>query len=580
MSIANTDSGIPAVGKLVSVIELRVSARSLLDRDTFSKSDPVCVLYMKEYRTSEWVEVGRTEQVKNNLNPSWNKKFLVDYRFEERQLLKFSVYDWDGNSYSLSAHDYLGCCECSLGEIVAAPNKKFERNMVLPPQFGGKTSLITVVAEELGANKEIVHFKINGRKLDKKDFLGKSDPYLVISKLMDDGSWAIAHKTEVIKNTLNPDWRPFSLRVASLTSSKPERNLRFQVYDWDSDGSSDFIGEFELTYLELLTSAKDGRASYPVINPAKKAKKKKSYNNSGTLNIESMRIEEEKTFLDYIQSGIQLHFTVAVDFTASNGDPSHPQSLHYRNSGFDNQYSLAIKSVGEIIQDYDSDKLFPAMGFGAKVPPSTVVSHEFFLNGNPENPFCQGVAGILEAYYHSLNTVQLYGPTYFAPVINHVARFAATYQDGQNYFVLLIITDGIICDMDATKESIINASHLPMSIIIVGVGQEDFSAMEFLDSDGRVLRHNGKSAARDIVQFVELRKFFSPGTNFTNMYKLQRFVARYGNNQQETKQVLAKEVLAEIPGQSAEALFRCNVDQMNALWLKIQLLYLSPTNAY
>ena len=32
--------------------------------------------------------------------------------------------------------------------------------------------------------------------------------------------------------------------------------------------------------------------------------------------------------------------------------------------------------------------------------------------------------GILAAYYHSLYSVQLYGPTNFAPVIRHVARFA------------------------------------------------------------------------------------------------------------------------------------------------------------
>jgi len=50
------------------------------------------------------------------------------------------------------------------------------------------------------------------------------------------------------------------------------------------------------------------------------------------------------------------------------------------------------------------------------------VSHEFFLNGHTDNPYCEGVEGILSAYKHSLNTVQLYGPTNFAPIINHVAR--------------------------------------------------------------------------------------------------------------------------------------------------------------
>ena len=48
---------------------------------------------------------------------------------------------------------------------------------------------------------------------------------------------------------------------------------------------------------------------------------------------------------------------------------------------------------------------------------------DFFLqNFNPSNPFCQGIDGVLQAYYSSLKNVQLYGPTNFSPVINHVAR--------------------------------------------------------------------------------------------------------------------------------------------------------------
>lgn len=44
-----------------------------------------------------------------------------------------------------------------------------------------------------------------------------------------------------------------------------------------------------------------------------------------------------------------------------------------------NAYAMALKAVGEIIQDYDSDKMFPALGFGAKIPPDGHVSHEFPL---------------------------------------------------------------------------------------------------------------------------------------------------------------------------------------------------------
>lgn len=78
----------------------------------------------------------------------------------------------------------------------------------------------------------------------------------------------------------------------------------------------------------------------------------------------------------------------------------------------------------------------------------------------------------------------------------------------QNYFVLLIITDGVITDMDHTRAAIVEASRLPMSIIIVGVGGADFSAMEFLDSDDKLLQApSGVVASRDIVQFVPFRNF-------------------------------------------------------------------------
>lgn len=43
-------------------------------------------------------------------------------------------------------------------------------------------------------------------------------------------------------------------------------------------------------------------------------------------------------------------------------------------------------------------------------------------NGNPQNPYCAGIEGVMEAYYQSLKSVQLYGPTNFSPVVNHVAR--------------------------------------------------------------------------------------------------------------------------------------------------------------
>lgn len=62
--------------------------------------------------------------------------------------------------------------------------------------------------------------------------------------------------------------------------------------------------------------------------------------------------------------------------------------------------------------------------------------------------------------------------------------------------------------MADTREAIVRASYLPMSIIIVGVGNADFTDMQILDGDDGVLRSpKGEPVLRDIVQFVPFREF-------------------------------------------------------------------------
>ena len=79
--------------------------------------------------------------------------------------------------------------------------------------------------------------------------------------------------------------------------------------------------------------------------------------------------------------------------------------------------------------------------------------------------------------------------------------------------------------MPKTKEIIVNLSREACSIIIIGVGNADFDAMEELDGDGGLLRDNmGRACERDIVQFVEFRECIKRGN-------------------------LAEEVLREVPDQ-------------------------------
>jgi hypothetical protein len=89
--------------------------------------------------------------------------------------------------------------------------------------------------------------------------------------------------------------------------------------------------------------------------------------------------------------------------------------------------------------------------------------------------------------------------------------------------------------MTETIESIITASELPISILIIGVGDADFTNMNILDGDKTILksRINNKQVKRDIVQFVAMKDFND----------LEGII--YENT-------IAKALLEEIPGQVVE----------------------------
>lgn len=509
---------------MLTKVELSISCSNLLNKDVTSKSDPICAVQGYEESSKSWYELGRTERIKNDENPVFSTKISLDYYFEEVQKLRFKVYDVDNASATLKDDDYLGKLKCTLGNIVAA--KTFKQPLFLKEKKKAGKSEITIVAEEVSDNNELV-VTVQGKKLDNKDFMGKSDPFLEFWRENEDGTWSLAHRSDVIKNSLDPVWQPMHIQMQSLCKGDRQRKIKVICKDWDSDGSHDLIGEFFTTVADIMD--KDKPVEFQCINEKKKSKK--SYKNSGIITFTSAKVEKVYSFLDYVFGGLQINFTVGIDFTGSNGDPRDPNSLHFNHPNVMNEYVHALFAVGNVVQDYDSDKLFPAFGFGAKIPPRDQVSHEFPLNFNPTNPYCAGVPGIIQAYKEAILKVRFWGPTNFSPIINHVARFAADAQakqsTPQNYFVLLIITDGVITDLPETIRAIVRASELPMSVIIIGVGQADFGQMQFLDGDGGVLTDQmGNKAARDIVQFVPFRDFHQKG-----------IVA------------LAKSVLGEVPAQ-------------------------------
>jgi hypothetical protein len=356
-------------------------------------------------------------------------------------------------------------------------------------------------------------------KLAKKDWFGKSDPFVEVTRQMPNGASELIYKTEVVKSNLDPVFRTFSMNTKQLCGGNLDAPLKFSVSDWDSNTSSEPIGNVTMTVNEMLQSSSSGQP-VPLKHYSGKAK------DVGAIRFRIVANERPSLFA-YLAGGMEINLSLAIDFTGSNGDPRNPTSLHFiRPDGMPNEYQAALTTVTEILQNFDKDKMFPTFGFGGQFKGRT--NHCFPLNGIESNPYCAGIPGILSAYHAAIQNVPLSGPTNFTPIVSATASVANGFHaemlrtGRQQYAVLLILTDGEVTDFSETKRAIAAAAALPMSIVIVGVGKADFGMMKELDGDDAPASASKK---RDIVQFVPFRDC------------------------QGNPNVLAREVLAEIPDQ-------------------------------
>ncbi|EPS66268.1 hypothetical protein M569_08509, partial [Genlisea aurea] len=507
---------------LFSQVQLSLSASKLRDRDAFSKSDPMAVLYMKG-RDGSLQEHGRTEVILNSLNPQWITKFNVTYQFEMVQTLVFRIYDVDSQFHNVNVKElkledqqFLGEVSCTLSEIVLKPGGKLVLDLFCEKDSGvahkQKHGQLIIYAEEDFSSKTMAELALRCSGLESKDIFSKSDPFLVISKITETGVLVPICKTEVVKNNHSPRWKPLFLSVQQVGSK--DSPLVIECFDFNSNGKHVSLGKIQksLAGLEKLNLSGNGENLFiPTVagqNGQNKILKSQFF-------VDKYLESINHTFLDYLAGGFKLNFMVAIDFTASNGNPRLHDSLHFIDpSGRPNPYQRAIQDVGGVLQYYDSDHKFPAWGFGAR-PIDGPVSHCFNLNGSSNYSEVEGVEGILNAYASALHNVKLAGPTLFGHVVTTAAQIAgeSVARHERKYFVLLIITDGVITDLQETKDALVTASDLPLSILIVGVGGADFKEMEILDADKgeRLQGSGGRVASRDIVQFVPMRDVVHQG---------------------------------------------------------------------
>ncbi|KAJ0629422.1 putative transcription factor C2H2 family [Helianthus annuus] len=163
------------------------------------------------------------------------------------------------------------------------------------------------------------------------------------------------------------------------------------------------------------------------------------------------------------------------------------KSLHHIGDNL-NPYEQAITIIGKTLAAFDEDNLIPCFGFGdASTHDQDVFS--FYS----EERFCNGFEEVLSRYREITPHLKLAGPTSFAPVIEQAMTIVE--QSGGQYHVLLIIADGQVTrsvdtepgnlspQEQRTVDAIVQASKLPLSIVLVGVGDGPWDMMREFDDN-------------------------------------------------------------------------------------------------
>ena len=453
-------------------------------------------------------------------NIDFGNSVEIDYFFERKQTI--IIRPIVNGIKSIYQYSFLW------GDLIGTLKKRLEKNI---PNFG--TLIIEYISlksdEKIELEKTFSNFVFN----IIINNVNKSHIFFVLNHFKDNKKKRPVYKSpEYSSNKIKSNL--IKIESDYLCNNKND-NIFLDIYS--ALPSQELIASRTFSLNNLISNSSNNQSTitlplYDINN---------NENNIGSVIIHYYK-KEKISYLDKLSKKIKINLEIAIDYTKSNLPPNDPNSNHYINSSDPNDYEMAIKSCCKVLAPYDDDQLFPVYGFGG-IPkilngkPNNEVSHCFNINFQ-ENSEIYGVDNILKAYRDSFQNVELSGNTKLSYVLKQVMSNINNdlkYKKTENhYYILLILTDGIINDMKETIDLIVEGSYLPLSIVCVGIGNGEFNFLELIDGDEDPLKNSkNEIRKRDIVQFIQFN-------NFKN------------NNAINIGTDFAEEVLKEIPRQIDE----------------------------
>ena len=479
--INGTEMGGGKIDK-AAAMEQRVSLICSIINAGNSEQKIELIMYSdSERKASKSAGFTETKRANESNEIRFEKFFMMPYFFERQQLLDFKIFS--GSQFET--------IQTSLGSIMGRRKQTLTKKLQDGSDF-------EVKGIEIKRSNKIITFEV---KLQ-----GNLTGMNILYSITNLGSDTNPQSTKLYDSEL----KKASAKIRNINFPRCSIPVMFLNTNGKTDSS------ISVEFKDKKHSATLGSYKGPVqrlIN-TKTTSVPCSHNITATINC---NLIIKPSFISYLRSGMNINLTIGIDFTGSNGAYTDYRSLHYLDNGM-NDYEKAIRSCGDILAYYDDDQLFPVFGFGFYFKEanknnfsSKYNSFNFPINGNMADPNIHLIDNVLVEYRKFIKQIRLSGPTNFAPMIRDLNnKVKENLKNGMKmlYNIILILTDGQISDLLDTIDEMVEASFLPISVIIVGIGNGDFTSMDILDADENPLYdRKGRKADRDLVQFVPFNQF-------------------------------------------------------------------------
>ena len=195
--------------------------------------------------------IGRTEEVEDSLNPKWVHLFRFEYKLGTP--IQIHVEIWD--KIKKGNYKTMGSCFFDVGMVLGCPGSTRAKRL----EKGG----VVVARIRKGTSSGELRLKLKGCKLKNVEgFLQKSDPfYELFTRGEDDDGficWNKVYKSKVVMDNQNPVWPETVIDIMSLCEGDLNHPLKIIVYDYESEGDHEKMGECQVTANLLIDSCTHG----------------------------------------------------------------------------------------------------------------------------------------------------------------------------------------------------------------------------------------------------------------------------------------------------------------------------------